>query len=121
MLALGSNDFATELAPGEPWAHAKALRAAYEAAFAAFLKSLRSRHPAAFLLVVRFEDYGGDYAGATAAAVARAGRGGPAPRAHRLPTLERTACHWHPSLDDHARMAKTLIDYLDSRPAVWAP
>jgi lysophospholipase L1-like esterase len=121
VLTLGSNDFATPLGPGEPWPDQSALRDEFQAAVTRFLAGLRARYPDAFLLVAVPREYdGGDYAVATEAAVEGLRTEGEAAiDLIPLPVLERTACHWHPSLRDHGAMAETLIAYIAARPALW--
>ena len=121
VLALGTNDFSTALHAGERWPDRAALRADYEATYAAFLRSLRARYPAAYLLVWSTGLHDGEIRAAAGHVVEALRRDGEA-RIGYVPVdgLAMDGCHAHPSLADHARIAGLLRAHLDAQPQVWS-
>ena len=122
VLALGSNDFASPMGEGEQWTDEVALRGVFETTYLRFIQGLRADNPAAFFLLVAWEEYGRDYVGAHEAVLESL-------QAERdmqaglviLPAMEKTGCDWHPSLEDHQRTADAIIRYLEARPTLWGP
>lgn len=115
VLAIGSNDFSTPLRAGEAWANADALRAGFQAALLDFLRSLRTANPGALFVLLAFGEYGDDLVAAHRAAFESFLAEGARAELVILPELERGACHWHPSLADHALIAERLIAALGQR------
>jgi lysophospholipase L1-like esterase len=120
VLALGSNDFDSPMAPGEPWNDRETLRQEFEAQYVRFLQDLRASHPQAFLLLAMWPQYGSDYIAAHEA-ILRALRAAGDTRTGLigLPKMDRSGCHWHPSLGDHRKAAQGIIGYLAARQGVW--
>lgn len=119
IVALGDNDFATPLKPGEPWTTISSLRGKFIEGYAVFLKALRERNPKATLILV---DYGEtelipDLRSIAALAKARGD--------DRVLTwsagtkFEQTGCDWHLNENDHKRIAAGLEAFIDSHPGIW--
>jgi lysophospholipase L1-like esterase len=120
VIALGTNDFTTALHDGEKWPNRDALHADYEATYARFVRSLRARHPHAFIVLWATDMANGEIeaeAGKVAAALAAAGDR----RVAFLPVdgLGFTGCHGHPSLADDATIAAKLAGVIDRQADVW--
>lgn len=114
VIALGSNDFGTDLLPGEPWRDAAALRPDFEAALIAFLRARHAEAPGALLLLLSFTEYGAGITGAHRAAERALAAEGVRVALVELPKLDRRGCHWHPSPDDHALIAGRVTKVIDS-------
>lgn len=122
VVALGTNDFSTELQPHEKgkWADAAAFRRAWTAEYRAFLARLRKVHPGAkFVLVSTNIARTEDFAEAVRDVVAeeeKAGRKDLA--AVDLPSLTQYGCHWHPDLATQAKNGRLLAEAI-SRLTGW--
>lgn len=110
VVAAGSNDFATPLAKGEPWADMAALSAAFSAAYTTFLQDVLAENPGRPIIVMDVPATDADpHAELTAVVAALAQQGAPVSLV-RIGALDRGACDWHPSGADHAQMAQALLD-----------
>lgn len=119
VIGLGTNDFSTPVAAGEPWRDGAALSAAFEARYVDFVKGLHRRLPSArFLLLAT--DAG---AGAAERAVGRVQSSlraaGVAVDWLALGALQLEACDWHPSRADQASMAAKVIAAIERMAAPW--
>lgn len=114
---LGTNDFSTPVKAGERWADAAALREDYRRTYEAFARSLLARQPQARLLLMGSDAFIEDVR--QVAAALNAGGWG---RAAVLPFggLELTGCDWHPSLEDHRRLAAEVEGAIAADPALQA-
>ena len=112
VIGLGSNDFGSDFAAGEPWSDKAALSAAFGPALARFAKARMDENAGARLVLLAFGEYGPDLTQAyqTASDMLRAG--GIASDLVVLDKPQRNACAWHPSAADHARIAQVLISVL---------
>jgi len=129
VLGLYTNDFSTPLKPGERWATADDLVAAFTAAYAPFLAELHRRSPDAAVLVVRpdLSDQPDSQSAAMADAAQRSviaaaqAAGVGAILFPVLPDLglENSACDYHGSLDDHRKLAAWLGAWLEAHPELW--
>lgn len=99
VINLGTNDFSTPVHAGEAWADEAALRADYRARYVDFVKARQRSNPSARILLMGAENFYDDVA-----AVAEA----TGTTAVKVPKLEMTGCHWHPSIKDHRTMAGLL-------------
>jgi lysophospholipase L1-like esterase len=122
VVALGTNDFSTELAPHEAkrFADRAALRAAWKKAYAEFLARLRRLYPGArFVLVSTNLATGNELADGVRDVVAeeeKAGRKDLA--AVDLPSLTQYGCHWHPDLATQKKNGRLLAEAI-SRLTGW--
>jgi hypothetical protein len=120
VIALGSNDFSSELLRSESWADLAELRIDFMKNYVQFVLGLRRRHPAASLILVAWENYGPDYLSAHQRIIEELrGIGEPEPSLLILPPMTRAGCLWHPSLNDHEAVASALIDHIEARPEIW--
>lgn len=120
VLALGGNDFATPLHPGEKWMTRQALQDDFVDSFRRFVRGLREKHPAAHFLLLSYDPANRELAGQ----LVRVARQLKAAGEHRIDLVslgpaERSACQWHPSRADHQQAADTLVDYIKARPGLW--
>lgn len=99
VINLGTNDFSTPVHAGEAWADDAALRADYREKYIAFVRARQAAQPRARIVLMGAENF---YADVVAVAAAT----GATPV--KVPRLEMTGCHWHPSLKDHQVMAALL-------------
>ncbi len=129
VVGLYSNDFSTPLKPGEKWATAEQLVAAFTAAYEPLLAELHRRSPETAVLVVspHLADQPDSQTAAMAAAVQRSVAATAAAIGIRtilfpeLPDLglENSACDYHGSLADHRKLADWLSAYLEAHPELW--
>lgn len=120
VIDLGTNDFSTPLAAGEPWTSREALRADFEATYARFVQTLRARNGGAFLILLTPPSAEDEIA----VAVGRVAERLKAAGEDRLAVLATgplafTACDWHPSRRDQEQIAGVLSAFLDAHPEVW--
>ncbi len=120
VIGLGTNDFATPVHAGEAWPDDKALKAAYETAYVAFVKGLRAQYPQAFFVLVSYD--GATVQSEVARVVAALNADGEtrvAPLA--MSGFAATACADHLTTDDHKKAAQALQDLLAAHPDIWPP
>ncbi len=109
VVALGSNDFGSDLQTNEPWNDARGLRQDFQAALIDLLRARNRANPQALLVLLAFGEYGDELVGAYRAAEASLREDGARTTLVVLPKLDRHGCHWHPSPRDHAMIADRLI------------
>jgi lysophospholipase L1-like esterase len=129
LIGLGSNDFSTSLKPGEPWAGNRELIASYFSEYERFLGHLHPRNRNASLIMLRpgfpdttpqetlaLVDQGQKQLAASARSI-----GFRSAEFVAMPDLKTdiSACDYHWSLSDHAKVSKWLIGYLQTRPDIW--
>lgn len=113
IVALGSNDFAVPLAAGSDWSDEAALAADFSATLEVWLQVLLTRAPGRPVVILAFADTGVPaHSLMRAVAEKYAAEGAPVTMVVQ-PELERTACHWHPSLADHQALTETLVQAID--------
>jgi lysophospholipase L1-like esterase len=106
VIALGGNDFSTQLHEGERWADRDALRADYTRTYAAFLTRLRAAHPDALIVVWSLDQEGGEIESQVGPLVARLQSEGFQRLTYApLRNLSMNACHWHPTAADDRAIA----------------
>ncbi|MTH35105.1 lipase [Paracoccus limosus] len=105
---IGSNDFGTELTPGEPWSDLAALSRDFGPALTEFLRARVRENPDALQVLLAFGEYGAPLVEPYREAFAALQADGARATLVVLPQLERSACFWHPSLADHALIAQSL-------------
>ncbi|MFS0703388.1 cellulose binding domain-containing protein [Cellulomonas sp. 179-A 9B4 NHS] len=114
VVGLGINDFSTPVAAGEPWTE-QSLRTEFRAAYTAFVADLRARYGPDTFVVLSAPDNAPEVRAATVEiAAASVAAGDDRVVAWEYGSLELTGCHWHPSLDDHARVAGWLTELVTS-------
>lgn len=120
VIGLGTNDFSTALKPGEPWTDRAALHADYERRYVAFVRSLRTRHPRALIVLWATDLADGEIAREAGTVAARLRQGGDR-RVVFVPVtgLGFHACHGHPDRADDRAIAAALARAIDAQPAVW--
>ncbi|MEM8663984.1 MAG: SGNH/GDSL hydrolase family protein [Pseudomonadota bacterium] len=117
---LGSNDFATPLAPGEAWPDPAALQRDFVTNYGRFVKMLRSRYPDALLVLISIKGYEADYLEAHSQVLEELRSGGEDNIVLGvLPEMDRTGCHRHPSRKDHRMLADETIALIEAQPNVW--
>jgi lysophospholipase L1-like esterase len=120
VIALGTNDFSTPLAAGEPWKDRAALHADYERGYVAFVQSLRARHPHARIVLWSTGLFDGEIRSEVQRVVARLRNTGETRISYlAVDGLQMGGCHAHPSLADHQRIADVLVAHIDALPTAW--
>jgi lysophospholipase L1-like esterase len=120
VIALGTNDFSTPLAAGEPWKDRAALHADYERGYVAFVQSLRARHPHARIVLWSTGLFDGEIRSEVERVVAQLRQAGETHTTYlAVDGLQMGGCHAHPSLADHQRIADALVAHIDALPAAW--
>ncbi|WP_231564683.1 SGNH/GDSL hydrolase family protein [Paracoccus halophilus] len=108
VIGLGSNDFGSDIAEGEPWADHAAVSRDFGPALLEFARARLLENPGAPLILLAFGEYGDDLMRAYLSAHEALLAEGFTVRLVTLPKLQRRACLWHPSLADHEMIAETL-------------
>ncbi|MEU4219563.1 polysaccharide deacetylase family protein [Actinoplanes sp. NPDC026623] len=121
VVGLGINDFSTPLNAGERWADAAALAADYRAAYLAFIDKLRAQYGPDTYLVLTYPYLSntGDLADSITQIVQRKNSQGDARvRAFYYDNtalgLDLLGCDWHPSRQDHQKIATALTGFLNT-------
>ena len=121
VIALGTNDFTTQLHPGEPWKTRDALHAGYERHYVDFVKRLRARDPKAHVVLWATDMADGEIASEVGKVAAQLETEGERNVAFVPVTgLAFSGCHAHPSTADDARITTALSTYIDAHPEIWA-
>ena len=121
VISLGTNDFSTALNAGEKWKSRDELHADYEASYAGFIRTLRSRNPQAHFVLWATDGANGEIQTEVKNVVAKLKAEGES-RVSFVPMagLEFTGCHWHPSATDDKTIANTLIKHIETDPVLRA-
>lgn len=117
VISLGTNDFSTELNPGEKWTTREALHADYERTYVDFLKSLRAKYPLAHIVMLASMEVAAEISDEAKAAYELATE-------EEIGNIELTlfrgldwqACHYHPSLKDDSAIGALLIGRISRLP-----
>jgi len=120
VVSLGTNDFSTPLNPGEKWSTRQQLQSDYESTFVRFLTGLHARNPRArFLLwaATPSPELNGEIE-----KVVQDMRSAGGTQIEYVPVqgLAMSACNWHPSAADDAKIAAALERDIDLHPELWA-
>ena len=122
VVAMGTNDFSTELQAHEKkkWADAPAFLRAWKAEYRSFLARLRKTHPGAkFVLVSTNIARTDEFAAAVREIAADEERAGNRDVvAVDLPSLTQYGCHWHPDLATQEKNGRRLAEEI-SRLTGW--
>jgi lysophospholipase L1-like esterase len=113
---LGTNDFSTPLNAGERWKDQAELRADYRRRYTAFARELIAKQPQAKLILMGSDAFFGEVRQVAAALNAGGARRA---TALRFGDLELTGCDYHPSLEDHRRLAALLETTIAAQPDLW--
>ena len=119
VIGLGTNDFSTPVAAGEPWPDAAALSAAFEARYADFVRSLKRRHPAARFVLVATDAGQGAAERAVARVQSKLKAEGVDAVVLALGPLKLDACDWHPSRSDQESVAAKVIGAIKQIAPAW--
>jgi len=120
VIAIGGNDFSTDLHAGEPWTTRADLLKDYVATYVALVKTLRQKHPEAFFLIAGPPETRKEYADAVTAAYEAVRAAGETRVAHlTLPKTDSTGCNAHPTTRDDVQMAQVYIDFIEAHPELW--
>ena len=106
---LGSNDFGSDFDPSEPWTDQQALSRDFQAALVRFLGERVRDNPGALQVLLAFGEYGAPLVSPYSAALDSLKADGARAVLVVLPKLDRTACFWHPSADDHAMIRDQIL------------
>lgn len=119
-IGLGTNDFSTQLNPGEKWATREALQKDYVENYKNFIKSLRAKNPNAYFILNASKDYNGEIQNQVEKIVADLKASGETKiDSIFFSGLEYGGCHWHPSVKDDETIAKLFIDKISANPGWW--
>jgi len=120
VISLGTNDFSTPLNPGEKWSNRQQLQSDYESTFVRFLTGLHARNPRArFLLWAATPS---PELNSEIEKVVQDMRSAGVAQIDYVPVqgLAMSACNWHPSAADDAKIAAALERDIDLHPELWA-
>jgi len=120
VVSLGTNDFSTPLNPGEKWSNRQQLQSDYESTFVRFLTGLHARNPRArFLLWAATPS---PELNSEIEKVVQDMRSAGRTQIEYVPVqgLAMSACNWHPSAADDAKIASALEGDIDLHPELWA-
>lgn len=112
VINLGTNDFSTPLRRGERWPSQEALRTAWRQAYADFVRRLQAQHPRARFILMGSDPFFGELEQVAAILAGQVA-------ALRFGGLDLTGCSWHPSLEDHRRLAARLAAAIEAIPGLW--
>lgn len=128
-IALGDNDFFTELNPGETWSTGAELFKSYNTGFSQLLSGISKRNPKTSLVILWPNLYSfQNQIGATASNAAQKNLatmaksfGFKSVNYIQMPDLglQATACDYHASASDHLKLKNWLTTYLNARRALW--
>ncbi|MCF3974880.1 SGNH/GDSL hydrolase family protein [Paracoccus salsus] len=116
VIGLGSNDFARPSDADDSREATLRFQRAFSAALLDFMHARRAEAPDARIVLLVFGEYGRNLVDAHRQARDEFAAAGDHADLVVLPELARTACHWHPSLNDHQVIAMTLTGLLRSPP-----
>jgi lysophospholipase L1-like esterase len=112
VIGLGSNDFAERPEPDQSRRELQQQRDRFAGALLQFMRDRRAHSPSARIVLLAFGEYGDDLIAAHRQARDEFVADGDAADLLVLPELARTACHWHPSLNDHQVISAKLTRLL---------
>lgn len=120
VVAIGGNDFSTDLHNDEPWKTRADLLNDYVSTYVRFVKDLRQKNPNALFLIAGPPAEREEYADAVTAAFEAIKASGEAHVDHiTLPKTDSTGCNSHPTTRDDAKIAQVYIDYIESHTDLW--
>ncbi|MDG2520674.1 GDSL-type esterase/lipase family protein [Caulobacter segnis] len=121
VIALGTNDFSTALAPGEPWADRAALQADFVKTYVAFMRDLRRLNPQARFVLWAADVAEGEVQAQVEKVVRKLQEDGETRLSYvAVNKLAMSGCAWHPSLEDDRIIAEAIIKAVDAQPHVFS-
>lgn len=116
IVSLGTNDFSTQLHPGEKWRSRTELSADFEKSYVAFVQRLRAANPSAHFIVWTTDTANGEVAAEVRRAVEKMKSAGEKRLDFvQIDGLEFGGCNYHPSLADDRKIADRLAALIDAR------
>ncbi|MFL6601766.1 MAG: GDSL-type esterase/lipase family protein [Steroidobacteraceae bacterium] len=120
VIGLGTNDFSTQLNPGEKWSSREDLHSTYEMAYVKFVQSLRTRNSDAFFILMATDGANGEIQSEVKRVMTQLEAAGERKIAFiPMNGLTMTGCDSHPSTADDRTVSDELIRYLDGHPQLW--
>ncbi len=120
VVAIGGNDFSTDLHGDETWKTRADLLNDYVATYVRLVKELRQKNPNAFFLIAGPPAERQEYADAVTAAYEAVKASGETRVDHVTQVkTDSTGCNGHPTTRNDAKMAQVYIDYIESHPDLW--
>ena len=131
VVGLGGNDFALPLQQGEKWETNDDLIVDFLAAYVSLIAKLHERSPDAALILQTFDADSLSAADQAllndgmsfllAEAARKAGFKSVSTISLNEMAIEKSACAFHPSPQDHQREADWLVNFISERPEIWGP
>ena len=120
LVAMGTNDFSTELNDSDPWGDRDDLISDYHATYAVFLKQLLARNKDAYFVVWMAGDLASEQS-RESARVVESLHGAGVNRIGFVPITDLSfdACHAHPNVDDATIIANEIFRHLERRNLVF--
>lgn len=115
VIYLGTNDFSTQVKPGEAWADEVALRKAWHQRYVAFVREIAANQPQARFVLVGGPSFATDVQ-SVAAELATSKIN---VTTMRTPEMALDSCHWHPSLKDQRALADALEKTVSGMRIQW--
>jgi len=120
VIGLGTNDFSTQLNPGEKWSSREELHSSYEMAYVKFVQYLRTRNSDAFFVLMATDGANGEIQSEVKRVVTQLEAAGERKLAFiPMNGLTMTSCNSHPSMADDQTVSDELIRFLDGHPQLW--
>lgn len=117
VVGLGTNDFSTSLADGEPWKTREDLRADFVRGYVAFVTTLHAKWPEARIILMASTEFEREIIDAVnVAADTLKGAGIADLEVISFSDLDYMACDGHPSLKDEQLLSHLLIDRISLLP-----
>lgn len=122
VIALGTNDFSTPLAPAERWPTREALQVDFVESYVRFVQDLRRRNAQAQFVLWAADVAEGEVQTQVEKVVARLAESGER-RLVYVPVnrLAMSGCAWHPSLEDDRLIAEAIIGAVDEKVVFASP
>lgn len=114
VIGLGINDFSTPVHDGEKWTK-ETLAEQFKAAYIASITDLRTHYGLIPIIATAVRIHADDQQPLLVKQVVEAEQMNGDQNVYYVEysQLQLDSCQWHPSLDDHRRMARTLIEAID--------
>lgn len=120
VISLGTNDFSTQLHPGEKWRSREDLSADFRSSYVAFVKRLRAANPDAQFVVWAADAANREVAAGVRAAVEDLKTDGEKRIDFvEIAGLDFGGCNYHPSVADDRKIAERLAAAIDAYQGLW--